>query len=129
MDVSKPNNWPRVQSMLDAKQFNEHDFYSRGVSEQKTQEVMRLVAEKGYIAEPHTAIAYEGLSLDKQENATGIFLATAHPAKFKESVEQVLEQQIDMPEVLQSALEQPCLAKPMAADYAQLKAAIFSQLL
>ncbi|BBN82442.1 threonine synthase [Pseudoalteromonas sp. A25] len=129
MDVSKPNNWPRVQSMLDSGQFDKHEFYSRCVDEQRTQEVMREVAARGYIAEPHTAIAYEGLTLDKTANSTGIFLATAHPAKFKESVEQVLGQQIDMPEVLQQALNKDCLAQPMTADYDRLKAAIFAKLL
>ncbi|WP_105169026.1 threonine synthase [Pseudoalteromonas sp. T1lg23B] len=129
MDVSKPNNWPRVQTMLDSGKFAKHDFYSRCVSEQRTQEVMREIAANGYIAEPHTAIAYEGLNLDKDAKSTGVFLATAHPAKFKESVEQVLAQQIDMPEVLQSALDKACLAQPMTADYEQLKAAIFAKLL
>ncbi|MBD1581190.1 threonine synthase [Pseudoalteromonas sp. S16_S37] len=129
MDVSKPNNWPRVQSMLDNGQFNKHEFYSRSVGEQRTQEVMREVAASGYIAEPHTAIAYEGLTLDKAPNNIGIFLATAHPAKFKESVEQVLGQQIEMPDVLQKALDKVCLAQPMSADYDKLKAAIFSKLL
>ncbi|CAM4097921.1 threonine synthase [Pseudoalteromonas byunsanensis] len=129
MDVSKPNNWPRVQSMLDGGKFDKHDFYSRCVSEQRTQEVMREVAANGYIAEPHTAIAYEGLNLDKDAESTGVFLATAHPAKFKDSVEQVLAQQIDMPDVLQSALDKVCLAQPMTADYEQLKAAIFAKLL
>ncbi|NOU52580.1 threonine synthase [Pseudoalteromonas sp. JBTF-M23] len=129
MDVSKPNNWPRVQSMLDNGQFNKREFYSRCVGEQRTQEVMREVAAGGYIAEPHTAIAYEGLTLDKAPHSTGIFLATAHPAKFKESVEQVLAQQIEMPDVLQQALNKTCLAQPMTADYDKLKAAIFSKLL
>ncbi|OHU85700.1 MULTISPECIES: threonine synthase [Pseudoalteromonas] len=128
MDVSKPNNWPRVQSMLDSGKFDKHDFYSRCVSEQRTQEVMREIAANDYIAEPHTAIAYEGLTQDKDAKSTGIFLATAHPAKFKESVEQVLAKQIDMPEVLQNALDKACLAQPMTADYEQLKSAIFAKL-
>ncbi|CAH9049477.1 Threonine synthase [Pseudoalteromonas holothuriae] len=129
MDVSKPNNWPRVQSMLDSGQFEQHDFYSRCVSEQRTQDVMKEVAARGYVAEPHTAIAHEGLTQDKASNSTGIFLATAHPAKFKESVEQVLGQHIKLPKVLQDALEKTCLAQPMTADYEQLKAAIFDKLL
>ncbi|MBQ4861671.1 threonine synthase [Pseudoalteromonas sp. MMG013] len=129
MDVSKPNNWPRVQSMLDSEQFSKHDFYSRSVSEQVTEKVMREIAHTGYIAEPHTAIAFEGLRHDKGENSIGIFLATAHPAKFKESVENVLGQEIAMPRVLQDALDKSCLAQPLGADYQQLKAAMFEKLL
>ncbi|TMO70402.1 threonine synthase [Pseudoalteromonas aurantia] len=129
MDVSKPNNWPRVQNMIDSGKFDKHDFYSRSISEQVTASVMQDIANLGYIAEPHTAIAYEGLKLDKNDNSTGIFLATAHPAKFKESVEEVLNQQISMPDVLQSALGKACLAQPLEADYTQLKTAMFASLL
>ena len=129
MDVSKPNNWPRVQSMLDSGDFSEHDFYSRSVSEQSTEQVMRSIAELGYIAEPHTAIAYQGLEADKEHSSTGIFLATAHPAKFKESVESVLEREISMPKVLQTALDKTCLAEPLAFDYEQLKGEMFRKLL
>ncbi|MEC4087701.1 threonine synthase [Pseudoalteromonas rubra] len=128
MDVSKPNNWPRVESMLDSGYFPKYEFYSRSVSEERTQEVMRQVAKGGYVTEPHTAIAYEGLLLDGQPEETGIFLATAHPAKFRETVEAVLEQAIEMPEALASALEKPCLAEPLSADYDALKQAVLTRL-
>ncbi len=128
MDVSKPNNWPRVEIMLERGDFNKHDFYSRSVSEARTQAVMQELHDKGYLAEPHTAIAYEGLALDSQADETGIFLATAHPAKFKESVEGVLNQQLDMPKPLNDALQKPCLAEPLSADYDALKAAMLAKL-
>ena len=128
MDVSKPNNWPRVEIMLERGDFNKHDFYSRSVSEARTQAVMQELHDKGYLAEPHTAIAYEGLALDPQADETGIFLATAHPAKFKESVEGVLNQQLDMPKPLADALQKPCLAEPLSADYDALKAAMLAKL-
>jgi threonine synthase len=128
MDVSKPNNWPRVQCMIDSDKFDKHDFYSRSVSESVTTSVMQKIANLGYIAEPHTAIAYEGLTLDQNNDSIGIFLATAHPAKFKESVERVLDQKILMPDVLQNALDKACLAKPLEADYEQLKVAMLDTL-
>ncbi|KID54728.1 threonine synthase [Pseudoalteromonas luteoviolacea] len=128
MDVSKPNNWPRVESMLNSGIFSKDDFYSCSVSESRTQEVMKQVNKLGYVAEPHTAIAYEGLQINKSEHETGIFLATAHPAKFKESVEGVLEQQLDMPQVLSDALNKPCLAEFIQADYDGLKQRLFEKL-
>ncbi|ESP94010.1 threonine synthase [Pseudoalteromonas luteoviolacea] len=128
MDVSKPNNWPRVESMLNGNSFAKDDFYSCSVSESRTQEVMKEINKLGYIAEPHTAIAYEGLRLNHAENETGIFLATAHPAKFKESVEGVLEQQLEMPEVLAAALAKQCLAESISADYEGLKKRLFEKL-
>ena len=90
---------------------------------------MRAVSNSGYVMEPHTAIALEGLTLDGTNDSVGICLATAHPAKFKSSVESVLKQEVAMPDVLNSALQKSCLAEPIRADYAQLKAAIFSKLL
>ena len=129
MDVSKPNNWPRVETMLERGDFSKHDFYSRSVSEQRTREVMLELLAQGYLAEPHTAIAYEGLQRDSEPQATGIFLATAHPAKFKESVENFINQEIEMPEALAEALQKPCLAEPLSAEYSALKDAMMAKLL
>ncbi|WP_440053796.1 threonine synthase [Pseudoalteromonas sp. T1lg65] len=128
MDVSKPNNWPRVETMLERGDFNKHDFYSRSVDEDVTQSVMKQLHEQGYLAEPHTAIAYQGLVQDMDADACGVFLATAHPAKFKESVEAVLNHQLDMPKVLTDALLKPCLAEPLQADYESLKQAVMNKI-
>ncbi|KZN63571.1 threonine synthase [Pseudoalteromonas luteoviolacea] len=128
MDVSKPNNWPRVESMIKNGIFDKDYFYSSSVSEARTREVMQQINSTGYVAEPHTAIAYEGLAINSKADETGIFLATAHPAKFKESVETVLQQQLDMPKVLSDALAKPCLAETVDANYAELKQRIFDKL-
>ncbi|ODS14648.1 threonine synthase [Pseudoalteromonas tetraodonis] len=128
MDVSKPNNWPRVQSMLDNNWFNYDNFYSVSVDEQQTQTVMKKIQQLGYIAEPHTAIAYQGLVENKAADAVGIFLATAHPAKFKDSVEDILNVELDMPKPLADALAKPCLATDMHNDYGILRTELFKKL-
>jgi len=128
MDVSKPNNWPRVQTMLDNNWFSYDNFYSVSVDEQSTKSVMKKIQQLGYIAEPHTAIAYQGLVENKATDAAGIFLATAHPAKFKESVEEVLDTEIAMPKPLADALAKPCLAIDMHNDYDDLRSELFAKL-
>jgi len=128
MDVSRPNNWPRVQTMLDNNWFSYDNFYSQTVDEAQTQVVMTEVHQKGYIAEPHTAIAYEGLKRDMSDDGVGIFLSTAHPAKFKESVEDILNIELDMPKPLADALAQPCLAEDLVNDYQVLREAILTKL-
>jgi len=128
MDVSKPNNWPRVQSMLDNNWFSYDNFYSVSVDEQQTQTVMKKIQQLGYIAEPHTAIAYQGLVENKAADAVGIFLATAHPAKFKDSVEDILNVELDMPKPLADALAKPCLATDMHNDYDILRTELFKKL-
>ncbi|WMN59229.1 threonine synthase [Pseudoalteromonas xiamenensis] len=128
MDVSKPNNWPRVEQMLKETMFSKHDFFSRSVSEQETKQAMHTLHEMGYLVEPHTAIAYKGMVEDELANASSIFLATAHPAKFKDSVDEVLGTDIELPKALSDALAKPCLAEPLKADYAELKAAVYAKL-
>lgn len=128
MDVSKPNNWPRVQYMLDNNWFSYDDFYSHAVGEEETQTVMQNVYNKGYLAEPHTAIAYQGLKQDLAEDGVGIFLSTAHPAKFKESVESILDLTLEMPKPLSDALAKPCLAEDLVNDYAVLREQILAKL-
>ncbi|CAM4154205.1 threonine synthase [Pseudoalteromonas ostreae] len=128
MDVSKPNNWPRVQTMLDNKWFSYDDFYSTSVDENDTQAVMKKIHQTGYVTEPHTAIAYQGLKSDLVTDSAGIFLATAHPAKFKESVEEILNIELEMPKPLADALAKPCLAEDIADDYDILREILLAKL-
>lgn len=128
MDVSRPNNWPRVQTMLDSGRFSYDDFFSHAVDEEQTALAMRELQSMGYQAEPHTAIAYEGLKADLAPEHQGIFLATAHPAKFQASVEKILNVELAMPKALSDALAKPCLAEPMSADYQQLRQALLAKL-
>ncbi|MDI4653547.1 MULTISPECIES: threonine synthase [Pseudoalteromonas] len=128
MDVSKPNNWPRVQFMLDNKWFSYDDFYSSCVGEEETKEVMKIIHQTGYIAEPHTAIAYQGLKENLADGSAGIFLATAHPAKFKDSVEEILDIELPMPKPLADALANECLAEDIKFDYQLLRTELLNKL-
>ncbi|MBE0376252.1 threonine synthase [Pseudoalteromonas prydzensis] len=128
MDVSKPNNWPRVQTMLDNNWFNYDDFYSTSVNENDTQAVMKKIQQTGYVAEPHTAIAYQGLKANLATDSAGIFLATAHPAKFKESVEEILDIELEMPKPLADALAKTCLAEDINNDYTVLRDILLAKL-
>ncbi|MEH6396560.1 threonine synthase [Pseudoalteromonas sp.] len=128
MDVSKPNNWPRVQTMLDNNWFSYDDFYSTSVNENDTQAVMKKIQQTGYVAEPHTAIAYQGLKANLAADSAGIFLATAHPAKFKESVEEILDIELEMPKPLADALAKPCLAEDINNDYTVLRDILLAKL-
>lgn len=128
MDVSRPNNWPRVQYMLDHNWFSYDNFYSHAIDEQTTQAAMHHLNQLGYLAEPHTAIAYEGLKRDLAADGVGVFLATAHPAKFKESVEGILNIKLEMPKPLSDALAKPCLAVDLVNDYHVLREALLVKL-
>jgi len=122
MDVSQPNNWPRVEELFRRKGWPLSELGYEAVSDETTQETMRELQGKGYISEPHAAIAYRALRDQLQAGEFGLFLGTAHPAKFKESVEEILGQTLPLPEELASRADLPLLSHHLPADYAALRA-------
>ena len=87
---------------------------------------MKQLAQHGYISEPHAAVAYRSLSRSLEDGETGIFLGTAHPAKFRESVENVLGQPISLPQPLADCAGKEILSAELPSDYEQLKQHMFS---
>ncbi|TLU97235.1 threonine synthase [Dyadobacter luticola] len=91
----------------------------------QTQEAMREIYKNhGYVMCPHTAVAYLGLKAYREKNTsdfTGVFLSTAHPAKFSELVEQTLEESIEIPERLKSLLEIEKVSIKMKPDFSAFK--------
>jgi len=122
MDVSAPNNWPRVEELFRRKKWSLQDLAYGAVSDKATQNAMRELATLGYISEPHAAIAYQVLREKLHQDEFGLFLATAHPAKFKESVESILQQQLPLPEALATRINLSLLSHYLPVDYAQLRA-------
>ncbi|TQC74441.1 threonine synthase [Pantoea dispersa] len=122
MDVSQPNNWPRVEELFRRKTWRLTDLAYGAVSDETTKATMRELAALGYLSEPHAAIAYRLLRDQLQEGEFGLFLGTAHPAKFKESVEEILGQPLPLPEALAARADLPLLSHAMTADFAALRA-------
>ncbi|MDX7019220.1 threonine synthase, partial [Klebsiella aerogenes] len=58
MDVSQPNNWPRIEELYRRKGWLLSDLSHGAVSDETTEETVRELAQKGYISEPHAAVAY-----------------------------------------------------------------------
>ncbi|QPG06257.1 threonine synthase [Salinimonas marina] len=122
MDVSQPNNWPRIEALIEKGYIDKHSVHGEAVDEQYTQLAMRQLAQAGYTSEPHAAVAYRVLSHSLEEGETGLFLGTAHPAKFRETVENVLGQPISLPPELASVVGEDSLAVELNASYEELKA-------
>lgn len=120
MDVSAPNNWPRVEALLAQGVITRDDIEAVAVDEDDTQLSMRLLAHEGYVSEPHAAIAYKALKRSLQPGEFGIFLGTAHPAKFKEQVENILGSPIALPAALAKCAAEPGLNQEIDADFSAL---------
>lgn len=122
MDVSRPNNWPRVEELFKRNGWALNELHSAAISDVQTEDTLRAMNQLGYLCEPHGAVAYEVLKQDLQPGETGLFLCTAHPAKFKESVERILDLTLPLPEALDKHNKLPLLSDEMENDFAQLRA-------
>lgn len=122
MDVSQPNNWPRIEELFRRKEWPVSSLGYGAVSDETTAKTLRELAALGYTSEPHGAIAYRLLRDELKEGEFGLFLGTAHPAKFKESVEQILGTTLPLPKALADRAELPLLSHYLPADFAPLRA-------
>jgi threonine synthase len=125
MDVGNPSNFDRMLDLFDQQQ-SEMTRVIEGCSftDQETREVMKKVYEEyGYILDPHGAVGYLGLKkfLKDHPSFTGVFLETAHPAKFKDVVEEVLKAPVTIPDRLRKFIEQKKKTLAIENSYDELK--------
>ncbi|WP_279084738.1 threonine synthase [Gilliamella apis] len=121
MDVSQPNNWPRIEEIYQREGWVLKSLGHAAVSDEVSVQTVQELDKKGYLSEPHGAIAYRALRDQLQEGEYGLFLGTAHPAKFKEVVENILGRSIPLPPALAERAEMPLLSHYMPDDFAKLR--------
>jgi threonine synthase len=124
MDVGAPSNFERVQALYggDLTALRRDIVGFAYDDERVVQEIGEVHRCHGYVLDPHSAIAWLALqdALAAAPGVQGVFLATAHPAKFREIVEPAIGQPVPLPAVLADALARPRRSISMAADYAAL---------
>ncbi|WP_104402959.1 threonine synthase [Vibrio penaeicida] len=121
MDVSQPNNWPRIEELCQLQGWGLDTLGKGAVTDEQSADSVRELNDKGYLCEPHGAIAYRVLDEQLQEGETGLFLCTAHPAKFKEVVDDVLGADIDVPAPLAKHAAMELLSEELDNDFDALK--------
>ncbi|WP_420788343.1 threonine synthase [Vibrio alginolyticus] len=121
MDVSQPNNWPRIEELCRVKEWGLETLGKGAVSDEQSAQSVKDLHALGYLCEPHGAIAYRVLEEQLQDGETGLFLCTAHPAKFKEVVDDILESDIDLPAPLAKHAAMELLSEDLDADFDALK--------
>ncbi len=114
MDVGNPSNFIRIQEMYknDLAEFKK-DFSSFSFTDAETEIALQTIYKNsGYIAEPHGAVGYLGLKKELQNhpNSIGIFLETAHPIKFLDVVEPILNVKLPIPTQIESVLNKEKLS-------------------
>ncbi len=125
MDVGAPSNFERVQSLYnsDLTALRQDIVGFAYEDAQVIAEIGHVYREHGYVLDPHSAIAWLALQdrLVDQPDARGVFLATAHPAKFREVVEPAIGRSIELPRALADAISRPRHSISMPADYNALE--------
>jgi threonine synthase len=125
MDVGAPSNWERVQALYcgDIDAIRRDIVGCAYTDAQVVAEIGRVYREHEYLLDPHSAIAWLALqeALATQPDAQGVFVATAHPGKFREIVEPAIGRSVPLPRPLQEALGRPRHSVSMDVDYPTLR--------
>ncbi|WP_276966402.1 threonine synthase [Bacteroides graminisolvens] len=124
MDVGDPSNFARV---LDLYQ-ESHEAICRDISgttytdEQIRETVKTTYQQTGYLLDPHGACGFRALKEGLKEGEVGVFLETAHPAKFLETVESIIENKVTIPAKLQEFMKGEKQSLPLSKEFADFKA-------
>ncbi|KAA6323060.1 Threonine synthase [termite gut metagenome] len=123
MDVGDPSNFARVLDLYN----NSHTAISTDIlgatytDEQIRETVKKVYQETHYLLDPHGACGYRALEDLLQPGQTGIFLETAHPAKFLETVETIIDANMEVPAKLQEFMKDEKKSLNMTKDFAAFK--------
>ena len=124
MDVGDPSNFARILDLY----AHSHEAISNLISGatytdgQIADTVATTYSRTGYLLDPHGACGYRALAEMLQPGEQGIFLETAHPAKFRDTVEAIIKAEVAIPEKLQAFMRGTKQSVPMTADFADFKA-------
>ncbi|NUY80005.1 threonine synthase [Flavobacterium sp. MAH-1] len=130
MDVGNPSNFIRIRELYgDDKATFEKEFSSYAFSDAETRQAMKSVyGNSGYVLEPHGAVAYLGLKkeLEKHPESIGVLLETAHPVKFIDVVEDVLDFTPQIPDQISSIIDKQKVFSNISS-YEELKTLLLNK--
>ena len=131
MDVGDPSNFVRILQLFH-NEFKElkNALTSVSISDEETRQTIKSVFEKeNYLLDPHGAVAYLALQNYLKEHAEqkGYILETAHPVKFYDVVEPVIQQKISIPKSVEGILSKEKLSTVIEPDFEKLKEFLLSR--
>jgi len=123
MDVGDPSNFARVFDLFGGS----HSAISAEISgvsytdEEIAETLKTCYTETGYLLDPHGACGFQALKDQLKDNETGVFLETAHPAKFLETVENIIGEKVEIPLKLQEFMKGEKKSLSMNKDFESFK--------
>ena len=127
MDVGNPSNFARIIDLYSYEQICALISGYRYTDEQIAEAIRRCHAETGYLLDPHGACGYQALKAALRPGETGVFLETAHPAKFKGTVDQILGADIDIPAKLRAFMTGQKQSIELSKDFEGFKRFLLAQ--
>lgn len=126
MDVGAPSNLARIESLYDEHSVILKDIASNTHNDDQTIEMIKKIFQKyNYIIDPHGAVGMLALEQyvteERIDNYSSIVIETAHPAKFKDSVEDALGINIELPETLQKCISKEKKTIKLSNLYSEFK--------
>lgn len=129
MDVGDPSNFARIIDLYD----NSHDRITQLISGStyKDEDIRQTMAacyrENKYILDPHGACGYQALKDNLRDGETGVFCETAHPAKFKETVESAIGAEVVIPERLAAFMKGTKQSVLMSRNFEDFKTFLLNE--
>ena len=129
MDVGDPSNFARIYDLYN----KDHAAICADISgatytdEQIADAIRECKASTGYQLDPHGACGYKALQEGLKDGEVGVFLETAHPAKFKSTVDGIINGDIEIPAKLAAFMKGTKLSIAMTKDFADFKAFLLKQ--
>ncbi|MBR5729390.1 MAG: threonine synthase [Prevotella sp.] len=123
MDVGDPSNFARIYDL----HHGNHEAITEYISgatykDEQIRETMRQChKETGYILDPHGACGYQALKELLRKDEVGVFCETAHPAKFKEKVDEIIGIDVEIPERLADFMKGTKQSVPLSKDFTEFK--------
>ena len=131
MDVGSPSNFIRVMELFGSNyETIKEKISGYTVTDEITKQTIADVYQQfGYTLDPHGAVAYDALEqyLSRHDNLKGIFLETAHPVKFPDTVEAMIGEKLSIPESAQHLFAKEKQSIVMDAEFASLKEWLLNQ--
>ncbi len=128
MDVGDPSNFARVLDLYGSHENIVAEISGCTYSDEQIAETMNsTLKSSGYLLDPHGACGYRALAEQMNDGECGVFLETAHPAKFLDRVEQITQTKVEIPAPLKAFMQGKKQSVEMSNKFTDFKAYLLDQ--